>query len=36
MQRLSEMKKFLKLMLQIDTEQIQDLQLSLDADHVCR
>ena len=33
LQRLSEMTKFLKLLLQIDTEEVQDLQLSLDADH---
>ena len=36
LQRMSEMKKFLRLLLQIDIEQVRDLQLSLDADHVWR
>ena len=34
LQRISEMKKFKKLLLQIDTEGDHDLQLRLDAGHV--
>ena len=36
LQRMSEMKKFIRLLLQIETEEVPDLQLSLDADHVWR
>ena len=36
LQRMSEMMKPLRLLLQTDTGQVQDLQLSLDADHVWR
>ena len=36
LQRMSEMKEFLIMLLQINTEEVQDLQLSLDADHVWR
>ena len=34
LQRISEMKKFKKLLLQIDTEEIPDIQLALESDHV--
>ena len=33
LQQMSEMKNFIGLLLQIETEEVQDLQLGLDADH---